>query len=219
MKNIIRLSILLVFIFGVNVSFAKYQKKIFKVTIVNLTKGQPLTPAVLAVHAPSFNMVHLGQAPSEGLAALAEDGETSKLVDELKNEKEVVRTSVGEGVFLPGNTQELMVEANDLRFEISLVSMLARTNDAFLIAKNISTKLRVGQKSTTLAEVYDAGSEENTELCEHVPAPPCNSHGKKTLNNEGFVRPHEGILGVGDLDLSRDSFSSIVGKIIVERIQ
>jgi hypothetical protein len=192
--------------------------KLFKITMINLTKGQPLTPAVVAVHSPAHEIVHLGQAASQGLSELATDGKTDKLVHELKNDMYVVRSMTGKGITLPGQKSEIVVEANDSRFKFTLVSMLARTNDAIIVAKDISTKLKVGQKSVTLASVYDAGVEKNTESCDHIPAPPCNSPGMGEVG-EGFVRPHEGVLGLGDLDLSRDAFASVVAKIIVERIQ
>jgi len=195
------------------------QAKKFKVTVVNLTKGQPLTPVLVAVHAPSFQLIHLGQEASQGLKDLAQDGITSTLVTELAAEKEVVRTAQGSGVFLPGQKQMIEVEANNPYFKLSLVSMLARTNDGFAAAMNLPTNLKVGQSYSRLASVYDAGAENNTEECAHIPAPPCDSHNIGTNGGEGFVRPHEGITGIGDLEGGRDAFGSKVAKVIVERIQ
>lgn len=193
--------------------------KQFKVTIVNLTKGQPLTPAVVAVHAPQYQLFHLGQKASDGLSLLAVDGDTSLLVQELSQEMAVKRSATGKGIILPGQKEEILIEANDPRYQLSLVSMLARTNDAIATVKGISTYMKVGQKRAYLAHVYDAGAEKNTELCAHIPAPPCNSHGKGTDGGEGYIRPHEGFLGVGDLDANRDAFASVAAKIIVERVK
>lgn len=193
--------------------------KKFKVTVVNLTKGQPMTPALVAVHAPGFQLVHLGQEASQGLKDLAQDGITATLTTELAAQKAVVRTAQGGGVFLPGQKQEIEVEANNPYFQFSLVSMLARTNDAFAAAMNLPTNLQVGQKYSTLAKVYDAGAENNTEECAHIPAPPCDSHNIGTNGGEGFVRPHDGINGIADLELGRDAIAGVVAKVIVERIQ
>lgn len=195
------------------------QAKKFKVSIINLTKGQPMTPALVAVHAPGFELFHLGQPASAGLGILAQDGDTSVLTQELSKKKYVVRTAQGSGVFLPGQKQEIKVEANNPYFKISLVSMLARTNDAFAGALNISTNLKKGQKIIKLAKVYDAGAEMNTEECAHIPAPPCDNPKVGTSGGEGFVRPHEGINGLADLELGRDTFSNVVAKVIVERVQ
>jgi len=197
-------------------SYGKAKK--FKVTLLNLTKGQPMTPAVLAVHSQKHQLFHLGAKPSIGLSKLATDGMTDKLIHEFKKNKYVVRQATGDGITMPGQKSQIVIEANDRRFKLSLVSMLARTNDAIVLAQNISTKLRVGQKSVTLAKVYDAGAEANTESCSDIPAPPCNNPGMGEAG-EGFIRPHEGVVGVGDLDLSRDTFAPVAAKIIVERIQ
>jgi hypothetical protein len=56
----------------------------YDITITNLTKGQPLTPAVIAMHAPGTEIFTLGQPASEGLAQLAEDAQTDGLVSELE---------------------------------------------------------------------------------------------------------------------------------------
>jgi hypothetical protein len=212
-----RIIIALSLLIGFQAQAAKAKK--FKVTIVNLTKGQPMTPALVAVHAPGFELFHLGQPASKGLQIQAQDGDTSKLTQELMKSKSVVRTAMGAGVFLPGQKQEIEVEANNPYFKISLTSMLARTNDAFAAVQNISTALKVGQKVIKLAKVYDAGAENNTEECAHIPAPPCDNPMSGTNGGEGFVRPHEGINGIGDLELGRDTFSNVVAKVIVERIQ
>lgn len=214
-----KLNIILLLVLGISVSAFAEQKKQFKVTVINLTKGQPLTPPVVAVHAPNYELVHLGQEASQGLGLLATDGKTDVLVSELDATKEVVRSVVGSGVILPGQKQELMVEANNPHFKFTLVSMLARTNDAIAVAKNISTTLKVGQKLTTLASVYDAGVEQNTESCADIPAPPCGSPGVGMPDSANYVRPHEGVLGLGDLTLARDTFASQVAKIIIERVQ
>lgn len=194
-------------------------KKIYKVTITNLTKGQPMTPAIIAVHAPSYQLFHLGEEASQGLKDLSQDGVTKTLLDELKLEKSIIRTTTGKGVILPGKSESIEVEANNPFFKISLVSMLARTNDAFVAVKKLGLKLALGQKYSVLANVYDAGAEKNSEECVAVPAPPCNGHNTGTSGGEGFIRPHEGILGIADLELSRDSFASKAAKITVERIK
>lgn len=215
-KTLLILTMLLTSISAQASGYGKAKK--FKVTLINLTKGQPMTPAVIAVHSPKHEIVHLGQQASRGLSELARDGKTDKLVHELKKDRYVIRSATGSGITMPGQKSDIVVEANDKRFKLSLVSMLARTNDAIVVAKNIATNLKVGQQSVTLAHVYDAGAEKNTESCEHIPAPPCMNPGMGE-DGEGFIRPHEGVVGIGDLDLSRDTFAPIAAKVIVKRIQ
>jgi hypothetical protein len=44
----------------------------YRVTVTNLTKGQPLTPPLYIVSHSSFSLFELGMPASEGLKALAE---------------------------------------------------------------------------------------------------------------------------------------------------
>lgn len=193
-------------------------KKLYKVTIKNLTNGQPLTPALIAIHSPHYKLVRLGEKASSGLSALARDGVTSILASELKAQKKVVRTKTGTGVILPGQSESIIVEANNPKFKISLVSMLARTNDAISVLSSATLKLRKGQKAYYLTGVYDAGVEVNTESCSDIPAPPCGSH-NVGQDEDSFIRPHAGIQLIGDLEANRDAFASKVSKVIIERIQ
>lgn len=193
-------------------------KKLYKITIKNLTTGQPLTPALIAVHSPNYKLVKLGEKASSGLSALARDGVTSILANELKAQKKVVRTKTGTGVILPGQSESIIVEANNPKFKLSLVSMLARTNDAISVLNSATLKLRKGQKAYYLTDVYDAGVEANTESCSDIPAPPCGSH-NVGQDEDSFIRPHAGIQVIGDLEANRDAFASKVSKVIIERIQ
>ena len=193
-------------------------KKLYKITIKNLTAGQPLTPALISIHSPHYKLVNLGEKASSGLSALARDGVTSFLANELKAEKKVVRTKIGAGVIPPGQSESIIIEANNPKFKLSLVSMLARTNDAVSVLNSATLKLRKGQKVYYLTDVYDAGVEVNTESCSDIPAPPCGSH-SVGQTEDSFVRPHAGIQLVGDLEANRDAFGPKVSKIIIERIQ
>lgn len=199
-----------------SVSFAKQTSNTYKVTVINLTKGQPITPPVVAVHRPYHQPVLLGEKASQGLAELAKDGFTDQLVTELSSNKAVVRTMVGSGVILPGQRSEIIIEANNPNFKISVIAMLARTNDAIAVAQNISLRRH---RTLQSAVVYDAGAEANSESCDHIPAPPCGSVDvSPETAGEGFIRPHDGLNFVGDLVSTRDQFASKVALVIVERI-
>lgn len=189
----------------------------YEVTIKNLTTGQPLTPPVVVVHTPQIKIAELGQKAGEGLAELATDGKTEKLSKELNYRKGVVRHKVGAGVILPGEEQTITIEANNPNFKLSILSMLARTNDALAIVSNASLKLRQKYSKNYFATVYDAGVELNSESCEHIPAPPCGNP-EKGITEESFIRPHAGIQNIGGLDALRDSFGNIVAKITIKKI-
>lgn len=200
----------------------------FKVTVINLTKGQPLTPPVIAVHAWSgVNSVflHPSHQASDGLAVLATDGMTDGLVAELDNERRrISQVVVGDGVIMPGQKAELTFSQKDRRFPtVSLFTMLARTNDAIAVANGrdslANSTYDSSKKRISFAQVYDAGVEHNSEDCEHIPAPPCNNpNSRPSQDGEGFIRPHEGLTLHGDLTGQRDTFANIAAKVIIERI-
>lgn len=81
---------------------------------------------------------------------------------------------------------------------VSLATMAIHTNDAFVAING--RKLMPGDVFTGPA--YDAGSEENNELCSSIPGPACASIDTGNIrsgNGEGFVHVHRGFFGIGDL--------------------
>lgn len=190
----------------------------FEITVQNLTKGQPITPPVVVAHSPKIQLFKVGEEASQGLKELAQDGVTSTLQGELSGSPLVKGIALGSGVILPGQKETLTLKTSSKHVVLSFVSMLARTNDAIVAAQNLPLKLRKGGSYSYLGNVYDAGAEQNTESCSTIPAPPCNSPGVGTDGGEGFVRPHEGIQGIGDLDLARDAFASKAAKITIKRV-
>lgn len=188
--------------------------KTFEVTIQNLTKGQPLTPVVVVAHNKKVNLFSLGEEASQGLKELAEDGKTQVLVDSLADVASDVNT--GTGLIMPGQTETITIKAKR-RDVISLVSMLAKTNDAFIGVRNVSLRLRRNKSYKTLAAVYDAGTEENNELQAYIPA--FGAAGVMTENSEGFIHPHTGLAGNGDLNLAVDNFSSKAALVTIKRVK
>ncbi len=197
------------------------QRNEYKITIVNLTKGQPITPPLVTIHSPDSQLFHLGQETSSGLKELSQDGNTDTLLSELNANSKFIRSQVGEGIILPGQKTEIKIVANKdniFRFKVSVVAMLARTNDAFIAIDKASLPVKKA-KVVYLASVYDSGAEFNTELCRHIPAPPCNQAGVGTQGGEGFVHPHPGLQNIGDLKPIRDAFASKAAKVIIERVR
>ena len=185
----------------------------YKVTVYNLTKGQPLTPPVVVAHARAFKAFYLGGQVSDGLADLAQDGLTATLKEEFDANRKVHATAVGNGVIMPGEKQSVVITVPaNTSVHFSVFSMLARTNDAFIAATGYA-----GSKKT-LARVYDAGVEQNTEDCAHIPAPPCGNHDVGTDGGEGFVRFHEGLHLQRDLNGLRDTFANVAAKVKIERL-
>lgn len=186
----------------------------YTVEVRNVTRGQGLSPFVFVAHGAGFALYELGRPASEGVWRLAEDGHTSYLVKELEKQSLVKTVTVGSGI-QPGREQTSEIEVEDDDYPVhhqtflSLISMLAQTNDGFAGGSGLKLP-ETGSVSYEL-RAYDAGSEVNNESCKYVPAPPCNSHNARMpMGAEGYVTAHTGILGVGDLKPLRDGFANPV---------
>ena len=77
--------------------------------------------------------------------------------------------------------------------------MLLPTNDAFV---GFSTRSKNLSKGVGFA-AYDAGSEDNTELCADIPGPQCGGSPFSPGLAEGYVHPHAGIHGEGELSVDQ----------------
>lgn len=189
----------------------------FEVKLTNLTKGQPITPAVLAVHKKSFKLFQLGSPASQGILEIAEDAKTETLLNELSGNQSVLKSKVvTDAPLLPGQSATFKVTI-PRKAKVSLTAMLAKTNDAIVALKGVSPKIRVGKKKSYRLAVYDAGTEANNELSAYIPA--FGNVGVRTQDSEGFVHPHSGIFGNGDLTNNDDFSPSFAAKITFKRIK
>ncbi len=191
------------------------------VTITNLTKGQIFSPPVIASHRPGFRLFELSQPASDELAALAEDGMTGPVAAMLEDAPEVIDVVEAEDGIPPGQSASFELDVSHSWSAISLASMLVSSNDAFtaLNGELLPSYLRYKKYRHTLyARAYDAGSEANTESCDHIPGPPCGMPGNRvTEGAEGRVYVHNGIHGTGGLDPSEWDWNNPVALITVRR--
>lgn len=183
----------------------------YELSITNLTKGQPITPPVLAVSTHRFNLYTLGEEASQGLKDLSQDGKTELLKTELEDVG--IKVIVGKGLTMPGQKQMIRFNAREKDY-VSLAGMLAKTNDAFVGARNIPLRLKRGESKSLLINTYDSGAELNNESMDFIPA---FGSSASTVESEGFVHPHPGIYGIADLKPETDAFSSMSAKITIKR--
>ncbi len=189
----------------------------FDVTIYNLTKGQIISPPVVAAHDPSVAIFRVGEEASDELAALAEDADAVGLVALLTSVGADV--AVGAAVILPGESATVRIETSRGNRVLSAVGMLVTTNDAFFGLNSLPLRSRA---RTTRVPAYDAGSEENNEDCGFIPGPPCGTEGvRDTADAEGFVHIHNGVHGitVGGLIPARDDWRNPVAQITVTPVR
>ncbi len=195
---------------------------LYRVSVTNITKGQILSPIVVATHVrqapPLWSM---GQPASDELAQVAEDAMLGPLEMQLGNSAEVldVRRITGvNGPILPGETASVEVEFSGPFRWVSAVGMLVTTNDAFTGLNGVRGP-NAGA-GVHMAPAYDAGSEANTESCEHIPGPPCGNGGVRVTDGaEGYVYIHPGISGEGD-DLTESGYDwrNPVARFVIERL-
>jgi hypothetical protein len=189
----------------------------FTVKITNVSANQIVSPPVVAVHSPRARLFTPGEPASDGLAALAEDADAAGLLAELDANPFVADVAMGESVLLPGDTVTLEVRASAAAPLLSAVGMLVTTNDGFFGLDGFPITGGLWRKSTT-APAWDAGSEANTESCDHIPGPPCgNPFVRVTDGAEGAIVVHPGIQGTGDLAAPEWDWRNPVVDVVVIR--
>jgi Spondin_N len=171
----------------------------WQVTVENLTPAgsQPLSPPLVVVHSPRADVWSVGSIANHGVAAIAEDANNTPLEEALPQVRGVDSVfTVPGGPIPPGHSSSFEVETRG-RFErLTLLTMLVNTNDAFTGLDSLRVR---GQGEVIETIAYDAGSERNNELAGFIPGPCCNN--PFVRDPEGaLIRPHDGIIGVGDLD-------------------
>ena len=216
----------------ISLSFARGGAQRYEVTVTNLTQGQPLTPAVVVTHTRDFHpLFSAGEPASPELIAIAEDADVEPMVQLLSqdanvNDVEVLQGSApiltppdGPGGFAirPGESASVVVKFSGKAKFVSLVGMLANTNDAFYALNGVDGP---GSGAVTYYEIaWDAGSEANNEDCQYVPGPACgNFFDRAAEGAEGFVYVHSGIHGVGDLVPALHDWRNPVAKIVIRRL-
>ncbi|CAM9345179.1 unnamed protein product [Chrysoparadoxa australica] len=177
------------------------------VKVTNLTYSQPFTPILAVYHSPDIALFKSGEAPSAALAQMAETGDLAMLSALATGDLApyICGYAAADGITPPGATVELTVpmastEGCDCATAVlSVVGMLANTNDAF-VGMNSAPQPMYGN-STFRAPAYDAGSEENTQVCEDIPGPACGDGENNAVGNgEGFVHIHRGQILLGEND-------------------
>ena len=201
----------------------------YTITAENINNGQQwLTPPNFAIHDRGVHVFQRGQAASAGVQAVAENGGVSVLAAELKSALDDAGLGVSgviagdrPGVPLnPGDSRTVTVQASGSR--LSVVSMVVCTNDGFAGLDSNRLPQWRGESRTYYVRAFDAGTEKNTEMrADLVPAPFCGEgEGSGASNPElaenGKIRRHRTLRGVGDLDPALD-WSGPVMKITVTR--
>jgi len=177
---------------------ADYYNRTYQVTITNITQSIIFTPIIGVAHNRAVSLFELGQPPSEALAMIAEGGDTSALESALDGAGGVGGTSTAGGPLPAGQSLSFEITTTGYNRLFSMAGMLLPTNDTFVAVDSVFLPHR-GTRSY-YAKAYDAGSEENDQLCSNIPGPQCGGDGAFVeINGEGFVHISNGIHEQGDI--------------------
>ena len=206
----------------------------YRVTITNLTTGQPMSPGVLATHTKAASLFAIGALASNGIRQIAENGNPASAVSALTGADgvyQVVSTGAPIGrnvsptdVFSNSRTVEIDAAAN-ANF-LSLAVMLICTNDGFTGFDSV--RLPGGFKPEVVdTYAYDAGTEVNDEKAGSI-VPPCFGigpvkglvGGNGHMNQNGVIAMHPGIQGnvVGGLTVAH-RWSEPVARVEIQRLK
>lgn len=206
----------------------------YRVTLQNLTDGQPFSPGLAATHRPSAHLFEVGSMADAGIEAIAESGNEAPAVDAVAAMRHVTdvvdidRPLTPHGTVVGSFTDtfvfEIMARPGD---RLSLATMLICTNDGFT-GLNGGRLPRHGEATYMLAG-YDAGTEDNTEDSTDI-VDPCSGLGPLPLvgdpngNDDAGVdssphvaiQHHSGILGGGDLSPAAHGWTGPVAMLTIE---
>ena len=211
----------------------------YRVTVANLTRGQPFTPPAVAAHRPDVEVFAVGEPANEPTQQLAENGDPGPLVNLIQETNSIRGAAVGDMPLVPeddpgdtGNpyytTLHFTTDAS-ARY-LTFVSMLVATNDGIVGLDTVELPEQVNESRTYYANGYDVGTEQNTERFEDL-VPPAQSliqggepeggttESDPALATDGVIHPHPGIEGDGDLDPDVYGWREPAALVQVERLR
>src|SRR5215203_1286934 len=181
----------------------------YEITITNLTRGQYFTAPLVVTHKENLRLFAVGEPINPQLAVFAEEGTPTALAALLAGTPEAKDLFITAGgpaantLINPGKSATVIIEGNPQFDHLSLAAKLIPTNDAFIAINGIPGP-PINKPVTMFVPAYDAGSEQNDELCASIIGPnltECRGPGGggHPGGGEGFVYVHNGIHGVGNL--------------------
>jgi hypothetical protein len=191
--------------------------KAFEVTITNLTKTQNFTPILAATHSADIAFFAPGAPAIDEIAIIAESGNVAPLDELLATVPDLVLDTAINGALLgPGESVTVTVDGHRLYDRLSFAAMLIPTNDTFVALNSAPLPTHTAMFT---AYAWDAGSEENDELCTSIPGPPCFGEGSSEADGEGFVHIANGVHGIGDLPAAAYDWNGPVARVVVTRVR
>jgi hypothetical protein len=130
----------------------------YRVTVTNLTPGQPFTPPAVTLHEPSVEVFAVGDPANEPTRQVAENCNLGPL-SELISEADAVRGSaVGDSPLVPENdpvdtglpyATELQISADPSATHLTFLAMLIATNDGIVGLDTVALPTAPNESKTT----------------------------------------------------------------------
>ncbi len=210
----------------------------YRVTIQNLTGGQPFSPPLVAVHNHRIDFFSVGAVASRGLQAIAENGNNALMSGRfmMQPDRMVSRVAEAAAPLVPGSNPGGTMFENHVTLDLatlkgtrflSMATMLICTNDGFTGLDSVRLP-RKGSR-TMVTRAYDAGSEQNTEDFIDM-VPPCQGligvssqdpgtgESNPALSENGSIGPHPGIGGGADLLPDVHGWQNPVARVTITRV-
>lgn len=212
---------------------------VYRVTITNLSDGQPLSPPILVTHSTAADVFTVGESSSASVQAIAENGDNSILSSSLASNAEVGAMVEASAPLVPADdpggsgfsdTVTLEISARADTQYLSAAMMLICTNDGFTGLDTVDVPENIGDVLMYEGNAYDAGTEVNTEDFIDL-VPPCqgligvmtedegSGMSQQQTIESGTINMHTGIVGDVDLQLDAHGFSNPIISIMIERIE
>ncbi len=229
----------------------------YKITIANITHGEfandgdrcrtgPIMGLFsFSTHRQDFKLFELGKPVSGELAALAETGGPFLLTASLAANPKVHQAfsipavqdfpaRIFDGILCAGEELKTTIQAKPSH-RFSMAAMIFPTNDGFIALNGVELP-GYGETKTYLSPVYDAGSESNDELCDHMPSipglpgcqAPVDTNSDPTIPDphttggpglgEGYAHIHYGLHGIGDLLTNQFDWRNPVASITIKQV-
>ncbi len=172
----------------------------YSVKLVNLTANQPMSPLAILAHSAQFSLFEVGQSSSVELEYLAEGGSNAQLLELMQTDESVEYSVSGNGLILPGESDNVEFTLNDGKLYLSVATMLVNTNDAFVANYAIDlSELQVGDSYRANASIWDSGTEANDEQAATIPGPAGGGEGFNAIRDDNDrVSFHNGVVTQDD---------------------
>ncbi len=173
----------------------------YKVSVVNLTNNQPMSPIAVVAHTSAYSAWAIGSPASNGLEQMAEGGDNTAFITSELDGRDAVAKS-GAGVIPPGGNETVTITtSSSSQNRLTIASMFVNTNDAYVGLGSMDVSgLASGDSLSLTAPVYDAGTEANSEAAGTIPGPADGGTGFDAARDDvsDRVSRHAGVVSSDD---------------------